>query len=222
MRQGSRKALWPLVLLFLAVGFFARGRSDTPPRPADTRPAPRLAEQQGSSPIQPAVQISKPVAKPALTKSQPAHHEDERQLHLRVVGVHDGDTLTGLDDAKTQHKIRLDAIDAPELGQPFGQASKKALSQKVFGKDVVVTVKTRDKYGRTVGHVLINGRDVNLEMIEEGMAWHYVKYDHNKRLQEAEQQARAAKRGLWQDPGSEPPWDFRKEHQHHKQPAGSK
>jgi endonuclease YncB( thermonuclease family) len=118
-------------------------------------------------------------------------------LELRVVGVHDGDTVTGLTEDKKQVKVRLDAIDAPELGQPFGQAAKKALSEKVFGRDVVVTVKTRDKYGRTVGHLLLGKRDVNLEMLEEGHAWHYGKYDHNKRLREAEQSARAAKKGLW-------------------------
>jgi endonuclease YncB( thermonuclease family) len=112
--------------------------------------------------------------------------------------------------SKTQFKIRLDAIDAPELGQPFGQASKKALSEKVFGKNVVVIAKTTDRYGRTVGHVLIDGRDVNLEMLEEGMAWHYKKYDKNKRLGEAEELARAARKGLWQDRDPMPPWDWRK------------
>jgi endonuclease YncB( thermonuclease family) len=137
---------------------------------------------------------------------------------LRVVGVHDGDTLTGLDESKTQFKVRLDAIDAPELGQPFGQASKRALSEKVFGKDVVVIPKTRDKYGRTVGHVMVDGRDVNLEMLEEGMAWHYEKYDHNKRLRAAEQAARAAQRGLWQDLTSVPPWDWRKSQKQRREP----
>ena len=121
-----------------------------------------------------------------------------------------------LDDSKTQYKIRLDAIDAPELGQPFGQASKKALSEKVFGKDVVVIAKTRDKYGRTVGHVLIDGRDVNLEMLEEGMAWHYKHYDYNARLSRAEEEAHAAKKGLWADGDPVPPWEWRKEHQHRK------
>ena len=140
----------------------------------------------------------------------------EHQLHLRVVGVHDGDTITGLDESKTQYKIRLDAIDAPELGQPFGQASKKALSEKVFGKDVVVIVKTKDKFGRTVGHVMIDGRDVNLEMLEEGMAWHYEKYDHNTRLARGEEEARVAKKGLWADGDAVPPWGWRKEHQHRK------
>jgi endonuclease YncB( thermonuclease family) len=140
----------------------------------------------------------------------------EHQLQLHVVGVHDGDTITGLDDSKTQFKIRLDAIDAPELGQPFGQASRKALSGMVFGKDVVVIPKTKDKYGRTVGHVLIDGRDVNLEMLEEGMAWHYKHYDHNARLSRAEEEARAAKKGLWVDGDPVPPWDWRKERQHRK------
>ena len=137
-------------------------------------------------------------------------------LHLRIVSVHDGDTITGLDDSKTQFKIWLDAIDAPDLGQPFGQASKKALSEKVFGKDVVVIAKTKDKYGRTVGHVMIDGRDVNLEMLEAGMAWHYKHYDHNARLARAEEEAHAAKKGLWVDESSVPPWDWRKEHQHGK------
>jgi endonuclease YncB( thermonuclease family) len=123
--------------------------------------------------------------------------------------VHDGDTLTGLDEAKTQFKIRLDAIDAPEIKQPFGQASKTALADKVFGKDVVVVAKTKDRYGRTVGHIMLGKRDINLEMLEEGMAWHYEKYDHNKRMRAAEQTARAAKRGLWAEVDSVPPWDWR-------------
>ena len=139
----------------------------------------------------------------------PPQKSSEKLLHLRVVGVHDGDTLTGLDEARTQFKIRLDAIDAPEIKQPFGQASKKALADKVFGKDVVVVAKTKDRYGRTVGHIMLGKRDINLEMLEEGMAWHYEKYDHNKRMREAEQTARAARRGLWAEVDSVPPWDWR-------------
>jgi len=145
------------------------------------------------------------IAAPAFA----APPKTETRLALKVVGVHDGDTITGLDESKTQFKIRLDAIDAPELGQPFGQASKKAMSEKGFGKDVVVIPKTKDKYGRTVGHVLIDGRDVNLLMLEEGMAWHYKHYDHNARLARAEEEARVAKKGLWADGDAVPPWEWR-------------
>ena len=56
----------------------------------------------------------------------------------------------------------------------FGQASRKALNEKVLGKMVVVIVKTKDRYGRTVGHVLLDKRDMNLEMIEAGMACYFV------------------------------------------------
>jgi endonuclease YncB( thermonuclease family) len=138
-------------------------------------------------------------------KSDPA-----KGLSLRVVGVHDGDTLTGLSQEKTQVKVRLDAIDAPELGQPFGRASKAALSDLVFGKDVVVYEKSKDRWGRTVGHVLVDGKDTNLEMLRAGMAWHYKKYDQNRRLAAVEEEAKSAKVGLWRDPNSIPPWEWRK------------
>ena len=96
----------------------------------------------------------------------------------------------------------------------FGQASRKALSEKVLGKQVEVIVKTKDRYGRTVGHVLLDKRDMNLEMLEEGMAWHYAHYDHNKRLAEAEQEARGDRIGLWSDPNPVSPWDWRKAKKH--------
>ena len=54
----------------------------------------------------------------------------------RVVGISDGDTITVLDDANTQHKIRIDGIDAPEKGQAFGERSKQSLSTRRFTEQV--------------------------------------------------------------------------------------
>lgn len=54
----------------------------------------------------------------------------------KVVGVSDGDTITVLDDGKTEHKIRFAGIDAPEKGQAFGERSKQSLSALVFQKRV--------------------------------------------------------------------------------------
>ena len=59
-------------------------------------------------------------------------------LSGRVVRVTDGDTIVILDATKTQHKIRLQGIDAPERGQAFGTKSKEHLSNLVAGKAVVV------------------------------------------------------------------------------------
>ena len=83
----------------------------------------------------------------------------------KVVGVSDGDTITILDDQKRQRKIRLDGIDAPESSQDFGSRAKQSLSDLVFGKTVRVISSKKDRYGRTLGKVTIDGRDINLEQI---------------------------------------------------------
>ena len=97
-------------------------------------------------------------------------------LSGRVVAVHDGDTITVLDTNRTQHKIRLAGIDAPELGQAFGNPSKQNLSKWVYNRQVIVDWKKRDRYGRTVGVVLVDSHDVNLEQVRAGMAWWYRQY----------------------------------------------
>jgi micrococcal nuclease len=102
------------------------------------------------------------------------------------------------------------SFDAPESGQPFGQAAKRALSEMVFGKDVIVHKKKEDRWGRIIGHVVVDGVDTNLAMLEAGMAWHYKEYDQNRRLAEAEREAREAKWGLWQDASPIPPWEWRR------------
>ena len=53
----------------------------------------------------------------------------------RVVAVADGDTVTVLDEHRTQHRIRLQGIDAPEKAQPFGERSRQHLAQRVFGSE---------------------------------------------------------------------------------------
>ena len=133
----------------------------------------------------------------------------------KVVGVSDGDTITVLDASKTQFKIRLEGIDAPEKAQPFGQKSKEHLSDLVFGKQVVVESNKTDKYGRTVGKVLINGKDANLEQLRSGFAWHYKEYQKEQSASDrvayanAETNAQNSKSGLWRDPKPMPPWDWR-------------
>jgi len=137
-------------------------------------------------------------------------------LSGRVVGVHDGDTITVLDANRTQYKIRLAGIDAPESKQAFGNRSKQNLSDLVFGKDVAVEWDKRDRYQRVVGVVLVDGHDVNLEQVRAGMAWWYRQYakeqiPDDRRLYElAENEARAAKRGLWADANPMPPWEWRR------------
>jgi endonuclease YncB( thermonuclease family) len=75
----------------------------------------------------------------------------------KVIHVADGDTITILDSTNQHLKIRLSGIDAPEKAQAYGQRSKEHLSGLVQGQQVVVETAKKDKYGRHVGHVLLNG-----------------------------------------------------------------
>ena len=137
------------------------------------------------------------------------------EIQGRVVGVSDGDTITILDAKNQQHKVRLAGIDAPEKSQAFGQASKKQLSDLVYGKAVAVEWQKLDRYGRTVGKVLLDGFDVCLDQIRKGMAWHYKKYAGDQSAADrqtyaaVEAEAREARLGLWLYASPEPPWDYR-------------
>lgn len=140
----------------------------------------------------------------------------------RVIGVTDGDTITVLDSIKTQHKIRLSGIDAPEKKQAFGAVSKKSLSDLIYDKEVQVEWHKQDRYGRIVGKVSINGVDVNLEQIKLGMSWFYKKYQNELVLDDrlaylhAQEAAGARKIGLWIDKQPIAPWDFRKQRKSEK------
>ena len=133
----------------------------------------------------------------------------------KVIGVMDGDTIEVLDTTKTPRRIRLEGIDAPEKAQAFGARSKQRLSDQVFGKQVEVQSNKIDKYGRTVGKVMIGGRDANLDQVRSGFAWHYKEYQKEQSASDrlayanAETSARNMKSGLWNDPKPMPPWEWR-------------
>jgi endonuclease YncB( thermonuclease family) len=129
----------------------------------------------------------------------------------KVVKIADGDTLTVLDETNTQHKIRLAAIDAPEKKQAFGMKSREALAGKVFGKTVRVDVIDVDRYKREVGRIYLGDRFTNMEMVRDGLAWRYVRYDKPGEFAAAEREARDSKRGLWADPHPVAPWEWRRE-----------
>lgn len=103
-------------------------------------------------------------------------------LEGRVVGVADGDTITVLDSAKTQHRVRLAGIDAPEKKQAFGTRSRENLARWVHRRDVIVEWHKRDRYGRLVGVVFVDGHDVNLEQVRAGFAWWYRQYAKEQRI----------------------------------------
>jgi endonuclease YncB( thermonuclease family) len=137
-------------------------------------------------------------------------------LEGRVVAVTDGDTVRVLTAERIEERVRLATIDAPERKQPFGSVSHRHLSDLVFGRDVTVDWSKRDRWGRIIGRVLVDGRDAGLEQIQAGFAWHYTAYadeqaDEDRALYATgEIDARADSLGLWSDHDPTPPWEWRR------------
>ncbi|MBT3094603.1 MAG: thermonuclease family protein [Candidatus Thiodiazotropha sp. (ex Lucina pensylvanica)] len=130
----------------------------------------------------------------------------------KVIGITDGDTLKVLTSQKKQVKIRLAEIDTPERKQPWGNKAKQSLSDLTFQKMVTVQPVTTDRYGRLVAHILVDGLNVNRELVRTGNAWVYRKYMRDETLLDVEAEARNAKRGLWGLPEFQriPPWEWRR------------
>ena len=142
------------------------------------------------------------IASPQLAQAQ--------TLLCKVVNVSDGDTINCLDKDKTQHRVRLSEIDAPERKQAFGQKARNYLRDLVIHKNVQIRVDGRDRYKRVLGTVYINQRNINLEMVQSGYAWAYVRYLKDPAYTKAEAQARRHKRGIWAEGNAIYPEDFRR------------
>lgn len=134
----------------------------------------------------------------------------------RVVGVVDGDTIDILTPEHQRVRVRIAGIDAPEKRQPFGQVAKQRMSALAMGKAVRVESNKLDRYGRTVGVVFADGKDVGLELIRDGLAWHYKRYertqspDDRTQYAAAEVEAQRIHAGIWKDAEQVPPWDWRR------------
>jgi micrococcal nuclease len=145
-----------------------------------------------------------------------------------VAHVRDGDTLVLRTGTGTNLEIRLANIDSPETrkvigkkpdrtvigGQPFADSARKALESKVLFRRVRVEVDDMDRYGRSVGVVFCEGRNVNMEMVKDGWAWAYVNRFARPQIEDyvdAERQARSTRTGLWRQPNPQPPWEFRRD-----------
>ena len=127
----------------------------------------------------------------------------------------DGDTVTVLGDfgaGRQQQRLRLTEIDTPERRQPWGTRARQALADKVFQRQVRIASQGEDRYGRLLGRIYLDDRDINREMVREGHAWVYRQYSSDIRLLQDEQAARDSQAGLWSLPDAQrvPPWEWRR------------
>ncbi|MBI5202349.1 MAG: thermonuclease family protein [Elusimicrobia bacterium] len=145
------------------------------------------------------------------TGERHCHRSTEPESYsARVVRVKDGDTLVVLRDSR-EVTVRLYGADAPESKQKLGSAATRFSSTAALGKQVWLTIRAKDRYGRTVADVrLPDGRRLGLELVLAGMARWYSRYaPEDKDLAKAEAEARAARRGMWKEDDPQAPWSFR-------------
>jgi endonuclease YncB( thermonuclease family) len=153
--------------------------------------------------------IRRPAERPAKQqRAEPRPRVSPATLTGKVVSIADGDTLQI--EAGEQLTIRLEGIDTPERGQPFGNQARRHLSDLTYGKIATVAVSGEDQFGRSLGIVTVDGQDINAAMVRDGFAWRYL-YSSDKELARLEAEARRERRGLWQDRDPTPPWDYRRE-----------
>jgi len=126
----------------------------------------------------------------------------------KVVRVADGDTFTLMTAENRQERIRLVDIDAPERGQDFSEKSRLYLSELLAGKTVRVEYKNRDMYGRILGVVYADGKNVNEEMVRQGLAWEY-RTNKNTRIKELQKEAQRKRLNIFSMRNPINPYDYR-------------
>lgn len=129
----------------------------------------------------------------------------------KVIGVKDGDTVEILMNGKPQ-VVRLSHIDCPEKKQPFGNNAKQFASDLCFGKKVKLSTGwKKDRNKRLLAEIILsNGKNLNKELVKNGLAWHFKKYSKDNSYDDLEKQARKQKLGLWNDKIPTAPWEWRK------------
>lgn len=131
----------------------------------------------------------------------------------KVIYVTDGDTITLLDSEKQQYKIRLDGIDAPECGQPYGKKSTEILTQLIKTQYIHADCHGEDRYKRHLCTIYLDDTDVNAYMVRNGAAWVYRKYYKGTAYYTLEKAAQEEGLGLWGLSEYEriAPWEWRKQ-----------
>lgn len=134
-----------------------------------------------------------------------------------VEHVYDGDSFRLRAGDGRALGVRIAGIDAPERTQPFANVSRTALREAIGSHEVRIEAIKVDPYGRVVGRVFVAGRDVGLEQLDRGLAWHFARYDadlppaERERYAQAQARAQAQRAGLWRQNDPLAPWLFRKQ-----------
>lgn len=135
----------------------------------------------------------------------------KKNTKYKVIKVKDGDTIVILVDNR-ELGIRLNHIDCPEKKQPFGTKAKQFVSDACFGEKISLVHHNKyDRYGRLIAEVILpNGKNLNKELVRNGLAWHFIKYSTDMEYAQLELSARKKKINIWTEKNPIAPWNWRK------------
>lgn len=140
----------------------------------------------------------------------------------RVVKVADGDTVTvvfdGLkpDFCSDKERVRLIGINSTEMNfgknippEQYAEKAKEYAEKTLLGKDVILSFDSvsdhKDRYGRLLCYVWIDGKLFNEMIVRDGLAYYYNKFQFEgrfmKRINTAQRSAQFDKVGLWSGKG---------------------
>jgi micrococcal nuclease len=129
----------------------------------------------------------------------------------RVLSITDGDTIKVDCGGEAAYKVRLANIDTPERNQPYGENATEELRSLIEYRLVSLDISTKDRYGRYIATVSLEGVDINRAMVANGHAWVFRRYYKGEDYIEAEAVARRRGLGLWATPNPIAPWDWRRQ-----------
>ncbi|MEO1311769.1 MAG: thermonuclease family protein [Pseudomonadota bacterium] len=167
-----------------------------------------------------AVQVRAVAKKKALNGADLAN-AFETLPEAKTVNVIDGDTVV-VARGRERVKIRLDSIDCPEDGQPWGNIAKAGLIKLIGGRKVILEEYGIDPYGRTLATLYVQApkggewQNVNERMVMLGHAWvmrmfyDHLPADRKQKLNNLENWAKSKRIGLWKTDNPVPPWNWRK------------
>ncbi len=187
---------WLTLMACVGVGTSPPADIATPlPLPPTTTPIslPPPETPVGLPPTATVVNLSPPATPGNSGPTQPDGLET-----VTVTKVVDGDTV----ELSNGRRLRYIGINTPERDQPYYNEATALNRQLVEGKNVQLEfdLETFDQYGRSLAYVWVDGRLVNLEIVQQGFANSFtvppnIRYEAEFRR--AEKEAREAGRGLW-------------------------
>ncbi len=168
-----------------------------------------------------AIKLSPKTSEQLTARLEPTSPDTSQHYDLVPGSIYDGDTFR-VSDGNQEIKVRLCGIDAPEKDQAMGIESRDHLRELIAqgGGRIILVETDTDQYGRTVAEAFVatgKGEEeiyLNAQMVADGMAYVYPQYvgscPNGASMKVAEASAEQQAIGVWANPVSQKPWDYRR------------